>query len=98
MVLGGCSGGGDSSKKTSEKKAETENGGVPEDNLIKNGDFSKGKEGFSLYTNGGAAKMDVNEDGKIDALDASYILCFYAYISVTKDEPITLKVFMLDRK
>jgi hypothetical protein len=41
---------------------------------------------------------DVNEDGKVNSLDASYILCFYAYISAAKDEPITLKIFMLDRK
>ncbi|MCR5624176.1 MAG: glycoside hydrolase family 9 protein [Lachnospiraceae bacterium] len=67
LFVTGCSGGGSSnnSKDSSDSKSEktSEDSGL--ENLIKNGDFSKGKEGFSLYTNGGAALMDVNDDGAL---------------------------------
>ncbi len=37
---------------------------------------------------------DVNGDGKVDALDASYILCYYVYVSIAKGDVISLKEFI----
>jgi hypothetical protein len=49
-------------------------------------------------TNNQKKAYDVNNDGKVDAIDASYILCYYVYISVSEGEAITLKEFMKDKK
>ncbi|MCR5586198.1 MAG: glycoside hydrolase family 9 protein [Lachnospiraceae bacterium] len=63
--LPGCQAntGSDKGKKGSEKKEESSVNNA--DNLIKGGDFTDGKGNFSLYTNGGKADMDVNEDGEL---------------------------------
>ena len=40
---------------------------------------------------------DVNRNGIIDAVDASNILAYYAYISTEKDAPVTMEKFIADR-
>ena len=37
---------------------------------------------------------DVNNDKSINAVDASYILSYYAYASTTKEKPLSLEEFM----
>lgn len=37
---------------------------------------------------------DVNHDGMIDAIDASNILAYYAYVSTTKETPMSMKEFI----
>lgn len=37
---------------------------------------------------------DVNHNGKIDAVDASCILSYYAYLSTTKDEIVSIEVYL----
>ena len=71
--LPGCQAntGSDKGKKGSEKKEESSVNNA--DNLIKGGDFTDGKGNFSLYTNGGKADMDVNEDGKVSNVDAIFL-------------------------
>ena len=43
-----------------------------------------------------AADVDGNSD--VNAVDASYILEYYAYSSTVKDKPMTMTEFMADKK
>lgn len=40
---------------------------------------------------------DVNNDGKINAVDASNILAYYAYLSTTKEKTISLAEYINNR-
>ena len=40
------------------------------------------------------AAADVDHDGKINAVDASNILSYYAYVSTTKEEVMSMEDFM----
>ncbi len=64
VLAAGVTGCNSEKKETSTNQTKKEST-VSKDNLIKNGDFSNGKEGFALYTNGGSATMDVNDDGQL---------------------------------
>ncbi len=53
----------------------------------------------STNANGGFTEnqilaADVNGDGIVDAVDASNILSYYAYISTSKEEIMSIKEFM----
>ena len=50
----------------------------------KDGDFDENQK----------AAADVDHDGKINAVDASNILSYYAYVSTTKENIKTLEAFM----
>lgn len=40
------------------------------------------------------SSADVNHDGQINAVDASCILSYYAYVSTTKEEILPLESFL----
>ncbi len=50
----------------------------------KDGDFDENQK----------AAADVDHDGKINAVDASNILSYYAYVSTTKEEVVPMEQFM----
>ena len=40
------------------------------------------------------AAADVNHDGSINAVDASSILAYYAYVSTAKEEVLSIEAFL----
>lgn len=51
--------------ETTEATEEVTEEEAGDGNLLSNGDFSNGDEGFYLYTNTGAANMKVNQEGQL---------------------------------
>lgn len=46
------------------------------------------------YTEEQKVAADVNHDGSINAVDASNILSYYAYVSTTKETPMSMEEFI----